>query len=150
MNNVKVGIVSGYFNPLHRGHIEYINAAKKQCDYLVCIVNNDIQVKLKGSEKFMDEDHRTEIVKNLKSVDAAIVSMDTDSSVAKTLAHIADSVAIANCEFIFFNSGDRKNNENMSEVCACEEKHINRVFIELPKICSSSELKRNLSSDNIK
>ena len=41
----KIGIVSGYFNPIHRGHIEYINAAKQDCDYLVVIVNNDYQVK---------------------------------------------------------------------------------------------------------
>jgi cytidyltransferase-like protein len=50
----KIGIVSGYFNPIHQGHIEYINAAKDECDYLVVIVNNDDQVKLKGSAVFMN------------------------------------------------------------------------------------------------
>ena len=64
MNNFHIGIVSGYFNPIHRGHLEYINAAKKECDFLVVIVNNDLQVKLKKSKVFMDENHRFEIVSN--------------------------------------------------------------------------------------
>ena len=54
MNKKHIGIISGYFNPLHIGHIEYANSAKEKCDYLICIVNNDHQVQLKQSAKFMD------------------------------------------------------------------------------------------------
>ena len=60
--------ISGYFDPLHVGHIEYINKAKKFGDYLVVIVNNNLQCKLKKGKFFMDENDRAEIVKNLKSV----------------------------------------------------------------------------------
>ena len=81
MNNFHIGIVSGYFNPIHRGHLEYINAAKKECDFLVVIVNNDLQVKLKKSKVFMDENHRFEIVSNLKATDSAIISIDKSPSV---------------------------------------------------------------------
>lgn len=62
----KVIIVSGYFNPLHKGHIEYFNMAKACGDQLFVIVNNDYQRVLKGSKAFMKEDERVYIVKNLK------------------------------------------------------------------------------------
>ena len=52
----KLMIVSGYFNPIHKGHIEYFKIAKSLCNYLVVIVNNDLQRELKGSKKFMSED----------------------------------------------------------------------------------------------
>lgn len=148
MSNFKIGIVSGYFNPLHAGHIEYINAAKKQCDYLICIINNDDQVKLKGSALFMDEDHRKIIVENLKGIDFAVVSIDDDLSVSQTLENISNLEGInENCRLLFFNSGDRNpENQNLKEVNICKDKNIERVFLDLPKIYSSSTLKLNLTT----
>ena len=46
----KLIIVSGYFNPLHKGHIEYFKSAKSIGDFLIVIVNNDLQRQLKGSK----------------------------------------------------------------------------------------------------
>ena len=51
----KIVIVSGYFNPLHIGHVHYIEGAKKLGDFLIAIVNNDEQVKIKGSMPFLSE-----------------------------------------------------------------------------------------------
>jgi cytidyltransferase-like protein len=151
MNKTKIGIVSGYFNQIHVGHIQYINSAKEQCDYLICIVNNDYQVNLKKSAKFMDENHRLEIINNIKSIDKAVLSIDSDSSISATLELLTKDINHKNTEVFFFNSGDRSiNNENLQEKYICDKNNINRVFIRLPKIFSSSELKRNLSSDNIK
>jgi len=151
MNKTKIGIISGYFNPIHVGHIQYINSAKEQCDYLICIVNNDYQVNLKKSAKFMDENHRLEIINNIKSIDKAVLSIDSDSSISATLELLTKDINHKNTEVFFFNSGDRSiNNENLQEKYICDKNNINRVFIRLPKIFSSSELKRNLSSDNIK
>ena len=76
--------ISGYFDPLHVGHIEYINKAKKLGDYLVVIVNNNLQCKLKKGKFFMDENDRVEIVKNLKSVDEVFLSIDSDKTVCKS------------------------------------------------------------------
>lgn len=147
MNKTRIGIVSGYFNPLHKGHIEYINSAKENCDYLICIVNNDDQVKLKGSYPFMDEDHRLMIVKNLKDVDIALIAIDTDTSISETLDSIANDVTNEHYQFVFFNSGDRSpGNENTREIDVCVRNNIQREFIDLPKICSSSELKANFAS----
>lgn len=152
MNNVKVGIVSGYFNPLHRGHLEYINSAKERCDYLICIVNNDDQVKIKaGYSPFMDEQHRLFIMSNIKAINKALVCIDRDSSVANTLRDIADSIPDKSCELFFFNSGDRSyDNENEQEINACKEKSITSIFINLPKVYSSSQLKLDFSTNNVK
>ena len=64
----KAIIVSGYFNPIHKGHIEYFNNAKERGDKLIVIVNSDHQRALKGSAKFQTEDERVFIVSNIKSV----------------------------------------------------------------------------------
>lgn len=138
---MRVGIVSGYFNPIHAGHIEYINAAKNLCDFLIVIVNNDNQVKIKKSKVFMDEKHRLIIVENLKSVNLAILSIDQDSSVASTLTEIAKIFGSGNNTLTFYNSGDRNTaNSSTKETEVCANQNIKIKFIDLPKIYSSSEL----------
>ena len=67
----KLVIVSGYFNPLHKGHLELFKKAKEVGDLRCVIVNNDIQRELKGSQFFMDEEERIEIIRALKIVDMA-------------------------------------------------------------------------------
>jgi len=78
-------IVSGYFNPIHKGHIEYLNLAKKKGNKLIVIVNNDYQRKLKGSKQFMNEDERALIIENIKCVDKVYISIDQDATVIQTL-----------------------------------------------------------------
>ena len=58
----KALIVSGYFNPIHKGHIEYFQNAKANGDELLLIVNSDLQRALKGSKEFQKEDKRVFIV----------------------------------------------------------------------------------------
>ena len=65
----KAIIVSGYFNPIHKGHIEYFNNTKANGDHLIVIVNSDSQRALKGSKEFQNEGERVFIVSNIKSVD---------------------------------------------------------------------------------
>ena len=84
----KVVIVSGYFNPLHKGHLEYFRLAKKKAEKLYVIVNNDYQRKLKGSKEFMKEDERLLIINELKIVDHAIISIDRDRTVRRTLGYV--------------------------------------------------------------
>ena len=90
MNKIKKKaiIVSGYFNPIHKGHIEYFNNAKKLANELFVIVNSDYQRSLKGSKKFQEEDERMIIVSNIKAVDKAILSIDKDRTVCQTLQQI--------------------------------------------------------------
>ena len=102
-------IVSGYFNPIHKGHIEYFNLSKKQADLLFVIVNNDYQRLLKGSKEFMLEDERVLIVSNIKSVDKVFLSIDKDKSVSKTIEEISNKYN-SEITFYFSNGGDQSNN----------------------------------------
>ena len=72
-------IASGYFNPVHKGHIEYLTRSKELGDKLFVIVNNDIQREMKGSKEFMNEDERKLVIETLKPVDWAIVSIETEN-----------------------------------------------------------------------
>lgn len=136
---MRIGIVSGYFNPLHYGHIEYINEAKRHSDKLICIINSDHQVGLKGSRPFMDEGHRARILSNLKSVDEVFISIDTDKAQNKSLVYIRNKHL--NHELIFFNSGDRRGqNLDTSESETCKRVGIELRILDLPKLYSSSDL----------
>ena len=105
----KIGvIVSGYFNPLHIGHLEYFKKSKTLGDFLFVIVNNDLQRKLKGSKIFMNQDERVEIISNLRLVDKTILSIDKDKSVKKTIELIYNKY-YQDFDLIFTNGGDQEN-----------------------------------------
>ena len=138
MSKQKAIIVSGYFNPLHKGHIEYINSAKSLSDALFVIVNNDEQRALKGSKEFQEETERLLIVSNLKAVDHALLSIDSDRTVCATIAKIAktygETYALA-----FANGGDQ-NNRSIPEAPICEKLGIALIDGLGEKIQSSSWL----------
>ena len=105
----KAIIVSGYFNPIHKGHLEYFQNAKKMADFLFVIVNNDYQRALKQSREFQLEEERMAIVSSLRVVDEAILSIDTDRTVCKTIASIANTYG-QDYDLAFANGGDQNNN----------------------------------------
>lgn len=105
----KIVITSGYFNPLHVGHINLIRDAKKLGDFLVVIVNNDEQVKLKGAVSFMPEQERMEIIRALKYVDDVFLAVDSykdekEVPIPKSLEEVAKKYP---GELIFAKGGDR-------------------------------------------
>lgn len=110
-------IVSGYFNPLHKGHLEYFNNAKALCDVLFVIVNSDYQRKLKGSKPFQDEQERLLIVSNIKAVDKAILSIDKDRTVCESIRLLVNQYG-SDYDFAFANGGDQ-NNETIPESPVC-------------------------------
>jgi cytidyltransferase-like protein len=134
----KAVIVSGYFNPLHKGHIEYFNNAKLNCDQLFVIVNNDLQRILKGSKEFQDEKERLLIIQSLSVVDKCFLSIDKDRTVIETLKFIFDNF---NNDFIlsFANGGDQ-NNETIPEKTICQNLGIELIDGLGNKIQSSSWL----------
>ena len=131
-------IVSGYFNPLHKGHIEYLKLSKKKGDILIVIVNNDFQRELKGSKKFMDEKERQLIIGELRVVDKVYLSIDKDKSVSKTIQKIYNEL-INEFELFFANGGDQ-DNSSILESKVCKELNIKMIDGIGSKIQSSSWL----------
>ena len=142
MSKKKGVIVSGYFNPIHKGHLEYINNAKAVAEHLFVIVNNDHQRSLKGSKEFQDEDERLIIVSNIKAVDTAILSIDDDRTVRATIRHIAEKYS-DQFDLAFANGGDQ-NNDTIPERPICEEMGIELLEGLGDKIQSSSWLLKKL------
>jgi len=134
----KAIIVSGYFNPLHKGHIEYFHLAKAKGDQLFVIVNNDHQRALKESKEFMLEQERVLIVKELTVVNQVILSIDKDKTVCATLEKIHKDFS-KNFELFFANGGDQ-NNDSIPEVPICKKVGIGLLDGLGAKIQSSSWL----------
>ena len=135
---MKAIIVSGYFNPLHKGHLEYLNNAKAIADKLIVIVNNDHQRELKGSKMFQDEEERVIIISNLKAVDEVVLSIDQDRTVCETIRYISEKFG-KEYDLAFANGGDQ-NNEIIPEIPVCEELGIALIDGLGEKIQSSSWL----------
>ena len=123
--------VSGYFDPIHVGHLEFLQLAKKLGDNLIVIINNNLQAELKKGSTFMDEKDRMEIVAALRCVDEVFLSIDTDKSVCKSLEHIKPD--------IFANGGDRSLDE-IPETAVMKKYNIKMVDGLGSKIRSSSDL----------
>ena len=138
-----VGLASLYGNPLHSGHIDYLEASRLRCDHLIVIVNNDHQVKLKGSIPFLNETERMRIIGALRCVDETFLSIDKDSSVSASLKQImASFLLVGGFDFYLFNSGDRPpENQNEAESDVCKTWGVEQVYIDLPKVNSSSSIK---------
>jgi cytidyltransferase-like protein len=109
----KVVVITGGFDPIHGGHIEYINAAKELGDILIVGVNSDEWLVRKKGRSFMPFEDRIAIVEALNGVDYAIPFNDRDDSAKDAIAW-ARRVYPDNT-IIFANGGDRTQS-NISEM----------------------------------
>ena len=134
----KIVIVSGYFNPIHVGHLELFYKAKEVGNELWVIVNNDHQRKLKGSKEFMLEDERLEIVNALRVVDRAFISIDKDKTQCATLEYIGENYGKAH--HLYFANGGDQDNSSIPETGVCNDLGIRLIDGLGDKVQSSSWL----------
>lgn len=134
---MKIVICSGYFDPIHVGHIEYLKLAKSLGDRLIVILNSDKQAILKKGKYFMPENERKLILESLRYVDKVFMSIDEDKSVCLSICAVHD--LFPNSEFIFAKGGDRFSFE-VPEGPICKRLSISVVDGLGSKIQSSSAL----------
>jgi len=111
---MSIACVSGYFDPIHIGHLEYFKLSKNVADKLMVIVNNDEQAILKKGKAFMPVDERIKIIEELKCVDYVVKSTDFDRTVCKTLETL-------NPKPTFFCNGGDQNNNSIPEAEICNK-----------------------------
>tara|TARA_Y100000593_G_scaffold35377_1_gene69247 strand:+ start:306 stop:713 length:408 start_codon:yes stop_codon:yes gene_type:complete len=128
---MKVVVTSGYFDPLHVGHLECLEMAAELGDILIVIINSDLQAKLKKGKSFMNERDRLKIVSALRCVDEVFLSIDKDKSQCESLRFLNPD--------IFAKGGDRMSDE-IPELKVCKELGIEIVDGLGEKIRSSSDL----------
>lgn len=134
----KVVCVSGYFDPLHIGHLEYLQKSKAIAGpdgKLVVIVNNDQQATLKKGKPFMLAKERVEVLRAIKYVDCVMLSIDEDRTVCASLREAYHRYGVN----VFTNGGDQTN-ESIPESPVCLELGIDLVDSLGEKIQSSSWL----------
>ena len=111
---MKISVVSGGFDPIHSGHISYINAAKKYGDYLIIALNSDEWLKQKKGKEFMPFEERKSILENIKHVDE-VLSFEDDKAGSCINALEKIKAKFPDHEIIFCNGGDR-GKENIPEM----------------------------------
>lgn len=123
---MKVIVISGFFNPLHGGHLDMVEDAAAMGDKLVVIVNNDEQQMLKKGKIILDEENRMRLMRALRDVDDVILSIDKEPPVIETLKVVAEKYR--GNEIIFANGGDRDSGKAVPETPTCKKLGIEMVF----------------------
>lgn len=123
-NRKKVVVaVSGGFDPIHVGHLQLFEEAKKLGDELVVILNNDNWLKKKKGYVFIPQKERKKIIESIKWVDRVVITSHShnsgDMSVNKELEKVRPN--------IFANGGDKTRN-NIPEVAICNKINCRMVF----------------------
>lgn len=118
-------LVSGYFSPLHVGHLDMIEAAAAEGDILIVIVNNNKQQIAKKGKLIIDEQDRLRLVKALAVVDDAFIAVDTDRTVSESIRLAARKYP--DHKLVFANGGDRKP-EFVPESVVCDELEVELRF----------------------
>lgn len=106
-DTLKIAITSGYFDPLHRGHLELFRLARARGQALWVIVNSDAQAVLKKGAPFLDQETRLALVAALRDVDRAVLAVDADGSVRETLAALIGEARAQGHDPVFCKGGDR-------------------------------------------
>jgi len=119
-------IVSGYFSPLHIGHLDMIEAAAAMGEWLIVIVNNNDQQVAKKGKLIIDEQDRLRLIQALRVVDDAFIAVDSDRTVRESIRLAAQKYP--DHQLIFANGGDRHDGSVVPEADVCLELGVEMVF----------------------
>lgn len=115
----RIVLVTGGFDPVHSGHIEYINAARKLGDVLFIGLNSDDWLIRKKGKPFMPWNERHIILSNIRNVDDVFAFDDSDGTAIDAIRRIREENP--DHTIIFANGGDRTK-ENIPEMeCGIED-----------------------------
>jgi D-beta-D-heptose 7-phosphate kinase/D-beta-D-heptose 1-phosphate adenosyltransferase len=137
---MKLAIVSGGFDPVHVGHLECFEKAKSMADHLFVIVNDDKFLERKKGKAFMNWRERLTITQAFKPVTMALLSIDDDDTVCKTLEWINSVFKDRYDKIAFCNGGDRTIDAEKPEHKLCLDLGIKPIYGLGDKIQSSSWL----------
>jgi cytidyltransferase-like protein len=124
----RASIVSGYFSPLHQGHLDMFEAARERTGYLIVIVNNDKQQILKKGRVIQEDVHRARIVRAMRIVDAVYIAVEDGPGIDGSFDLIRADYPDTELEFC--NGGDRKDVDSLpeAEVAAAARNQISLLY----------------------
>ncbi len=135
----KLIIVSGGFDPVHKGHVRMFKESKEIGDYVVTALNSDEWLERKKGKPFMRFEERKEILEAFRYVNEVISFNDYDDTASEAIRKIYDKYN-SEYEIYFANGGDRKTH-NVPEMSICEELGVKMIWnVGGEKIQSSSKL----------
>jgi glycerol-3-phosphate cytidylyltransferase/D-beta-D-heptose 7-phosphate kinase/D-beta-D-heptose 1-phosphate adenosyltransferase len=125
----RASIVSGYFGPLHAGHLDLFEAARARTGHLIVIVNNDQQQVLKKGRMIQPAEVRHRLVAALRCVDASYIAVEDGPAMDGSLDLVRADYPDAELEFC--NGGDRSPDADTlpaEEVAAAQRNRIALVY----------------------
>jgi cytidyltransferase-like protein len=142
MDAMKKVAIAGHFNPIHVGHLQLIDEARRMGDYLIVIVANDIQAGMKRKPVLLPLQDRLMILSYIKGVDEVVASIDEDTSVKETLKLVKPDVLASGC--------DESHPDAVKEAEICQNLGIKSVWnVGGEKIKSSSVILKNYEENRV-
>ncbi|MBI65111.1 MAG: cytidyltransferase [Candidatus Marinimicrobia bacterium] len=143
--NKKIIILSGGFDPVHKGHVRMFKAASEYGDVVVGANSDDWLIRKKG-KFFMPFLERKEILESIQYIDSVLAFDDSDDSACQLIKDVKSHYG-HDVELYFGNGGDRTN-ETTPEIEYCEKNNIGLIWdLGGGKIQSSSDLLNNYEND---
>tara|TARA_Y100001937_G_scaffold108845_1_gene152887 strand:+ start:4451 stop:4951 length:501 start_codon:yes stop_codon:yes gene_type:complete len=144
----KIIILSGGFDPVHKGHVEMFKAASFMADEVVVGLNSDDWLTRKKGKPFMDFDERKFILESIEYIDYVFGFDDSDDTACDVLRKVNQLYNTDTSVQVFFGNGGDRTDETTPEIKYCKQNGIGLLFgVGGGKIQSSSDLIANANKE---